>query len=105
MRPASTYRAALRNEIKAKRQLPIWRATAAAKANERANLAGRAAIANGAREVAAKAIRDANIREPGKRHDTISASAMLGFYRTVTKVKCTRAMGRIIRELERQVRA
>lgn len=103
MRPAHTYRAALRNELRAKGQLSIWRKSgaSAAAANARANLPARRALANAAREAAAKAL--ASVEDRGLRLDTIAAVAMLGVYRAVPKR--TRAVSRIIRQLESAVRS
>lgn len=99
-RPRSAYRAAVRNTWKAARRLPEFRAKSWRLANARADLAGRAAIANGAREAAAKAL--ANVMQSGLRAETAIASAMLDFY---NGVKRTRPVSRIIRNLEQQLRA
>lgn len=101
-RPASSYRAARRNHVKAARGLQAWREYTAVYANQAANIHGRHATANGAREVAAKALVDAAVKFPGLRHDVVVASAQLAYYR---EQKQTRPVRRIIRALERQVRA
>jgi hypothetical protein len=101
-RPASSYRAARRNLVKSHRALPHWRNITAAHANNEAKIGERAAMANGAREAAAKAIADEAIRETGLRPQTIGAAAMLQFYREQPR---TRPVNRIIRDLERQIRA
>jgi hypothetical protein len=100
-RPRTDYRAVRRNAAKAARKLPEWRESVSDAANERAGLAARQNQANGAREAAAKALVDATHTSGTPRH-VLAASAMLAFYRTE---KQTRAVSRIVRELERQVRA
>lgn len=102
-RPAASYRAMRRNHVKAHRQLPAWRSITAAYANQKANIAGRQALANGAREAAAKALAEENVRSTGLRQDVVAASAMLEFYRDVKHPG--RAVNRIIRSLESQIRA
>lgn len=100
-RKAESYRGHVRNTWKAARRLPEWREKAAAIANQNANLSGRAAQANMAREAATKALIDDNVRQTGLRRDVLATSAMLGFY---LGEKRTRPVNRIIRELEKQVR-
>jgi hypothetical protein len=101
-RAAETYRGHVRNTWKAARRLPEWREKAAAIANQNANLAGRAAQANAAREAAAAALVQENVRQTGLGRDVLATSAMLAFYRGE---KRTRPVNRIIRELKRQVRS
>lgn len=100
-RPRTDYRAVRRNAAKAARKLPEWRESVADAANEKAGLEGRANQANAAREAAAKALVDATHTSGVPRH-ALAASAMLAFYR---QEKQTRPVGRIVRELERQVRS
>lgn len=100
-RAATSYRGHVRNTWKAARRLPEWREKAAAIANQNANLAGRKAQANGAREAAAKAILANNASHFGLPRRVVVDSAMLEFYRGK---KLTRPVNRIIRDLERQVR-
>jgi hypothetical protein len=99
-RPRSAYRAAVRNTWKAARRLAEFREQSWRLANARADLAGRAVIANGARETASKAL--AGVMQSGLRRDTAVASAMLDFY---SSVKRTRPVSRIIRQIEQQLRA
>jgi hypothetical protein len=100
-RKRTDYRAVRRNAAKAARKLPEWRASVADAANQVANLAARQSQANGAREAAAKALVDATHTSGTPRH-VLAASAMLHFYRGE---KQTRAVSRIVKELERQVRS
>lgn len=99
-RQADSYRAQRRNSWKAARQLPEWRNQAAAIANYKAGLAERQVVANGAREAAAKASVAVLVR--GERRDVVIADAMLQHYYAC---KRTRPVNRIIRQLEKQVRA
>lgn len=99
-RAATSYRGHVRNTWKAARRLPEWRERVATIANQNANLSGREAQANSAREAAAKALH-VHGAEAGLPRHVVVASAMLSFYR---KEKQTRPMARIIRDLERQVR-
>ncbi len=101
-RAAETYRGHVRNAWKAARRLPEWREKAAAIANQNANLAGREAQANAAREAAATALLRENVQQTGLRRDVLATSATLAFY---YREKRTRPVNRIIRELERQVRS
>jgi hypothetical protein len=103
-RASETYRGARRNGARALRKLPEWRASAvmAIAANDRANLQARRHQANAAREAASKALIQNSVKQLGLRHEIVAASALLQFYRGE---KRTRPVNRIIRELERQVRA
>jgi hypothetical protein len=96
----ATYRAARRNAVRKARGLSSWRAVVAATANQRAGIDARAVVANGAREVAARAFIEA--RGKGYRAACAVASAMLDYYRGLTGQ--TRPVRRIIRDLETQVR-
>lgn len=99
MRDAETYRGARRNAARAERGFPQWRMTVAFGANKQAGLNARVAVANGAREAASKAL-TAGVK--GLPAYVVTAQAMLDFYRGE---KRTRPVNRIIRDLERQVRA
>jgi hypothetical protein len=101
-RKLETYRAGRRNRAKAKRMLPVWRNFVAVDANAKAKLPWRAEIANGAREAAAGALADRNVRGTGLRTHTVIAVAMLAYYETVQR---TRPVSRIIGSLKDQVRA
>lgn len=100
-RPASSYRAHRRNHVKAHRQLPAWRQFTAGFANQRAKIAERAVVANGAREAAAKAIVEANAHMAGLPQKVIALAAMGQYYESVER---TRPVQRILRELRAQIR-
>lgn len=98
MRSIMTYRAFRRNAARKARQLDEWRESAVDQANATARLGARTAQANAAREAAAKAIGDPNNSYLPRDH--VASRAMLEFYRGE---KQTRAISRIVRDLERAV--
>lgn len=93
---ATASKGARRNAAKKAGKLAIWRDNIAVIANHRANLDGRRAQANGAREAAAKAISSGVFGLP----HLLAAAAMLRFY---SLEKSTRAISRIKRDLQVQV--
>lgn len=100
-RARTEYRAARRNAAKAARMLPQWRESVADAANQHANLPNRINQANAAREAASKALVDATHLSGVPRH-TLALVAMLDFYCGENQ---TRAVSRIVRDLQRQVRS
>lgn len=99
-RSASTYRGARRNAARAERLLPRWRAESpyAIAANNRAKIGIRAQLADLARKAAAKALVGNSAGIPS----VVTAESYLAFYRKIENP--TRAVSRIIRELQSDLR-
>jgi hypothetical protein len=100
MRKAATYRGARRNNYvsPAAKQTRFFGWNAWEQANTKANLEGRAQLANAAREAASRALVNAGVLA----QPSIAVAAMLDFYRDM-KPPRSRVVNRIIRELKRQM--